>query len=138
METAPFNLASFYDFLRQKRLMGTRCTSCGRVWLPPRAICAQCRVSRMEWIELPGNGRLVAFTSIYVAPSKLAAQGYDRQHPYCVGVVELENGVRASARILGVDAAHPETIRIGALLRVEFPSGGQTNEVFLTFRAMEQ
>lgn len=136
METAPFSLASFYDFLRQKRLMGARCTSCGRVWLPPRAICPQCHASRMEWIELPAYGKLAAFTSIFVGPSKMVVQGYDRQHPYCVGIVELENGVRASARILGVDAARPETIRIGTPLRVDFPADESSNEVVLSFKTV--
>ena len=35
-------------------------------------------------------------------------QGYGRDKPYVSGVVELDEGVKISARIIGVDATKPE------------------------------
>jgi uncharacterized protein len=105
--------ASFQAYLRQGRLMGTRCPECGELSLPPRPICPHCFSAAPEWAEMPTRGRLAAFTAIYVPPSGPAAQGFDRQHPYLVGVVDLENGLRITARILGPDPTHPEAIPLG-------------------------
>jgi uncharacterized OB-fold protein len=74
----------------------------------------------MEWIEFKGTGKLAAFTSITVAPLNLAKEGYGRNNPYVVGVVELDEGVKAVARIVGVDAKKPEQIKVGTALQAEF------------------
>ncbi len=120
MEDLPLTYAAFQGFLHQGRLMGTRCRGCGAVSLPPRSVCRRCQMDRLDWVEMPTQGRLVAFTCIHVGRSFTLAEGFDRDHPYCVGVVELENGVRLTARITGVDAAHPEQIRIDSPVRAEF------------------
>jgi uncharacterized OB-fold protein len=66
----------------------------------------------------------------------MIAEGYDRNHPYCTGVVELEEGVRIDARIEGVDANKPETIKIGTPLTVEFLHRGEEGNLrtFLAFK----
>jgi uncharacterized OB-fold protein len=94
----------------------------------------------VEWIELPGQGKLAAFTIISVPTTALTAEGYDRAHPYCVGIVVLADGLRASARILGVDVDHPDSIRIGQPLTVEFlrPEGDPAGRVTLAFRAVQE
>lgn len=137
METPPFTAASFEDFLNQKRLMGTRCLACGAVYLPPRALCRKCYQANMEWVEMPGRGKLAAFTCIYVAPSFMGVEGFDRNHPYCAGVVALENGVSICARIVGVEAKEPASIHIGMPLTVEFRerAEGEAGRIFLAFRA---
>jgi len=50
----------------------------------------------------------------------MIAQGYDRKHPYVSRVVELDGGGRVDARIEGVDATRPESIRIGMPMRAAF------------------
>lgn len=39
--------------------MGTRCTECGKVWMPPRVHCGD-DLAICEWVELPGEGVLEA------------------------------------------------------------------------------
>lgn len=39
--------------------------------------------------------------------------GFNRENPYCTGVVKLDEGPRVVARIEGVDARNPESIEIG-------------------------
>ena len=79
----------------------------------------------MRWNGLVGLGKLVAFTSIYVGPSAMVAEGYDRNNPYVVGIVELAEGPKTSARILGVDARHPDVAWIGMPLNVAFVDSGE-------------
>ena len=90
----------------------------------------------MEWVELKGKGKLLTFTCIYVGPPWMCAQGYDRAHPYCSGVVGLEEGVNIDARIEGVDVDKPETIKIGIPLTVGFLHHGEGDqmETYLAFK----
>ena len=101
----------FQQYLGEHKLMGTRCTKCGAMYLPPRAICPACHSDQLEWIEMSGKGKLAAFSSVFIGPSAMQAEGYDRTNPYCAGVVELDEGVKISARVLGVDAKQPDEHR---------------------------
>lgn len=116
----PFTPASFRQFLTESRLMASQCADCSELHLPPRAICPTCHGDHLEWRQLSGRGRLAAFTSIYIAPSAMSAAGYGREHPYLVAIVELEEGPKISARLLGLDAAQPEQITVGIPLQADF------------------
>jgi uncharacterized OB-fold protein len=133
----PFTAASFNQYLAEHKLMGTRCPSCDRVYLPPRAICPECHGDALAWVELAGRGRLAAFTSIYVGPSAMIAEGYDRNNPYVSGIIETEEGAKISARILGVDAKHPDVVWIGTPLTVAFldRDEGEQKSTVLAFTA---
>ncbi|MFN7035733.1 MAG: Zn-ribbon domain-containing OB-fold protein [Bellilinea sp.] len=115
----------FSKHLSEKRLIGSRCKKCGRVFLPPRSWCPDCQQADLEIYEFSGKGKLAAFTVVYVAPTAMLAAGYDRKNPYCVGVVELDEGERISAQIFGVDVHHPESIKIGTPLRTVFAERGE-------------
>ncbi|MBN2332311.1 MAG: Zn-ribbon domain-containing OB-fold protein [Deltaproteobacteria bacterium] len=135
METKPFNDHSFAAFLKQKALMGSCCGSCGALYCPPRAFCPACHSTNMSWYQLQGNGRLKAFTSIFVCSPQMVAQGYGRDNPYCVGVVQLDEGPRVDARIVGVDAMQPESIRVGTPMMIEHKeSKAGEGAVVLAFR----
>ena len=137
MGVRSFSNFSYQLYLKEEKLMGSKCQRCGAIFLPPRPICIQCNQSDMEWIEIRGKGRLVAFTSIAVGPSFMVAEGHDRNHPYVLGVVELEEGVRVVGRIEGVDGNRPETIQIGTPLVVKFLHRGlgENVTVCLGFRS---
>ncbi|HUT71872.1 MAG TPA: Zn-ribbon domain-containing OB-fold protein [Desulfatiglandales bacterium] len=135
MGERPFSDISYEQYLNEEKLMGSRCKKCKALFVPPRSICVKCYSSEMEWVEMNGTGQLAAFTCITVAPPFMMAQGYDRKHPYCSGVVELEEGARVDARIEGVDATRPEDIKIGMPLRVKFlhQVEGENRETYLAF-----
>ena len=103
----------------------------------PATICPQCHGEALEWVELSGHGKLAAFTSIYVGPSAMVAEGYDRNNPYVSGIVETEEGAKISARILGVDARQPDVAWIGTPLVVTFVDRGEgdTKSTVLAFSA---
>jgi uncharacterized OB-fold protein len=63
--------------------------------------------------------------------------GYDRKNPYCTGIVELAEGPRISAQILGIDASHPEEIEIGMSVHIAFVQRGE-GEAQQTCLAFEQ
>jgi uncharacterized OB-fold protein len=108
--------SEFTAFLKQGQLQGSRCTDCDAVFVPPRGMCPHCHTTDMQWTPMAGTGRLLAFTCIAIEPPWMAALGYDREHPYCSAVIELDEGPRVVARIEGVDTNRPENIRIGTRL----------------------
>ena len=125
MNDKPFNDESYEQFLNEGKIMGSKCKKCGALSLPPRPICVSCFGSQMEWVQFKGNGKLAAFTSIVVAPPPMAKEGFGRNNPYVVGVVELQEGVKIVARITGVDAKKPEQIKVGMPLAAEFIQKGE-------------
>jgi len=132
----PFNDTSYEQFLNEGKIMGSKCKKCGALALPPRPICISCFASEMEWVQLNGTGKLAAFTSIVVAPPHMVKEGFDRNNPYVVGVVELDEGVKAVARIIGVDAKKPEQIKVGMPLKAEFlqKGAGLVRQTFIAFK----
>ena len=132
----PFSAAVFDQYIAEHKLMAARCTNCGDLYTPPRAICPNCHSEALEWTETSGKGTLAAFTVIYSGPTFMVEQGFDRKNPYVSGVVELEEGIRISARIAGVDPSRPAEIKIGTQLRVDFVEfgEGEAKKTYLAFK----
>lgn len=94
------------------RLEAGRCAKCGAVSYPPRRVCAECKGRTFETIVLPGEGKVVTFTVIHVAPT-----AFTDQAPYAVAIVELTNSVRITVQLVDCD---PNAIEIGMPVRLEF------------------
>jgi len=135
----PFTSVSFNQYLSEKRLMGSKCQACGTIYLPPRPLCTACHGDEMTWVEMGGRGRLVAYTTVHIGPGIMIEEGYDRNNPYCTGIVELVEGPRVSARIVELDARSPGGIQIGTPLMVHFLPSRQAekNRTFLAFEPLE-
>ncbi len=137
MDEKEITVASYEAFLAEKKLMGSKCKKCSALYLPARAICPGCRDSELEWVPFGTKGKLAAFTCISVPPTWMAAEGYGRNEPYCSGIVEMEEGPRISARILGVEAKNPESITVGTPVTLEILERKQGDQTipYLAFRA---
>lgn len=132
----PFTHAAWTQYLSEHQLMASYCPDSDTIYLPPRAICPKTHSTNMEWRELSGKGNIAAFTSIFVGPSAMVAAGYDRTNPYVSGIVELDEGVKISAYLLGVDAKNPDSIQIGTPVTVDFieQGEGEKKQTLLAFR----
>ena len=56
-------LHEFYTRLADGRLSTTSCAGCRRTAWPPRAFCPECGSDRFDWVDLPGDGTIHAFTA---------------------------------------------------------------------------
>lgn len=119
MAEKPITIFAFQEFLKERKLMATRCTACHALWLPPRSICPDCHGHRLEWTPLSGKGTLVSYTVIHFGTMPMIHEGYGAKKPYCSGIVETEEGPRISAQILGVDPLEPEKIKLGSPVEME-------------------
>jgi hypothetical protein len=57
----------FFEGLRQRKVLASKCGVCGRVYLPPRMICERCFVKTEEWVEVPETGSVETYTEAHVA-----------------------------------------------------------------------
>lgn len=132
-----FSAYAFNQYLREKKLMASRCVQCDKIYLPVRAVCPDCQGDEIEWVELSGEGKLAAFTAIHIGPTFMNLQGFGRDNPYLTGVVALKEGVKISARILGLDPSNPSEIEIGTPMTVKFLALGEGEDacVQLAFQA---
>jgi len=63
LESADHNkLHEFYARLASGRLSTTKCVACGTTAWPPRGFCGDCASDRFEWVDLPEDGVVHAFT----------------------------------------------------------------------------
>lgn len=93
--------APFWEGCRARKLMLPKCRACKRVHFYPRSFCPFCDSRDIEWIEASGKGTIYSY-AIVRQPIEAA---FAKLVPYCIGIVELAEGVRLSTRILGdVDA----------------------------------
>jgi len=59
-------MEQFFDGLKQRKVLASKCGACGRVYLPPRMICERCFVKTEEWVELPETGTVETYTQAHV------------------------------------------------------------------------
>ena len=88
----------FLTALTEQRLLGERCPSCARVYIPPRGVCPTCGIATSERVELPHIGTITTFCIV-----NIAARGLDVEVPYCYAYVLLDGAhVGLHARIGGI------------------------------------
>jgi len=76
---------------------GAKCTSCGTVSYPTRAVCPNCRNETFEPIEIGGEGKVLTYTDVY-------ALAIDYETRYLrLAIVELDDGIRVTGQLLDDD-----------------------------------
>ena len=75
-------------------LKARRCAECGKLSLDAGRPCPFCGSQGGSAVTLSGRGRLLSWTVIRVAPGRYAAEA-----PYAVGLLELPEGLRLTARL---------------------------------------
>ncbi len=66
-------MSRFLLGLRDKKtILGIKCSSCGRVYVPPREVCGRCFATMDRWVDLGTEGSIYAFTVVslpYIDPN---------------------------------------------------------------------
>ncbi len=80
----------FMTALRDEaKLFGTKCSNCGRVFVPPRPICGICSApTEDEWVEVGPTGTLTGYTVVEI-PFIDPMTGEPRPVPYGFAFVRL-------------------------------------------------
>jgi uncharacterized OB-fold protein len=96
----------FYELLKEKKFMTTKCKRCSKIDFPPRKFCPSCFSEDLEWVEIPRRGKVYAFTN-----QKRALRF---TYPDIIGFVEIEGIGRILTKIEGED------IKVGDEVELDF------------------
>jgi uncharacterized OB-fold protein len=103
--------AFWFDGAREHRLLIQRCAGCGTLRHPPRPRCDRC--GSYEWTAVEASGRGTVYS--YVVNHQPQVPAFD--YPLPIALVELEEGTRLVADLVGVE---PWEITIGMPVTVEW------------------
>lgn len=88
-------------------LAGSRCDTCLQVIFPEAGVCPACGGESLQPVALSRQGSLYAWSRVHVGPKTL-----DR--PFTLGFVDLPEGVRVMARIVGEPRTPGQTVTLDA------------------------
>jgi uncharacterized OB-fold protein len=100
----------FWDGTRAGELRIQRCHACGELRHPPGPMCPSCHSTDHGHVVASGRGTVFSFV-VHHAP-----QLPGRELPLTIALVELEEGVRMVADVVG----EPESVAIGDVVQVGF------------------
>lgn len=93
----------FFEGAASGRLMLQRCERCGTYTVPVRSRCIACGARAMRWVQASGKGRVYSHSRVSVPlHPELAAR-----LPYTAAVIDLDEGVRLTSELVGVDDREP-------------------------------
>jgi len=107
----------YWNAAREGRLLIRKCAACQSLHFMPRYLCPVCWSDELEWIDSKGSGSVHSFTIIRRAP----VSAFAARVPYVVALIELDEGPRMMANVLGEDAL---SVRIGDRVGVTFEDRG--------------
>jgi len=99
-----------------------RCLDCGKHHFPPRHLCPNCWSEKLDWTKSCGEGAVYSFTVMHRAPMPAFAA----RVPYVVSLVDLVEGPRMMANVIGDDALD---VAVGDRVRVCFEARGENAKV---------
>ena len=101
----------FWEGAREGKLLIQRCMACGTLRHPPGPCCPACHSFEWDTLQASGRGTIYSFVVMHYPE----VPPFD--HPNPIGLIELEEGTRLVAQLVGVE---PGDIAIGARVQVEF------------------
>jgi uncharacterized OB-fold protein len=97
----------------RKRIMGTRCPDCNRVYVPARSICGECNGQLKDWVKVSDKGTLLTYTVCHEANPVQPAEP-----PVIYGIVQLDGADTGFVHMLG--EVEPEQLRVGMRVEAKF------------------
>ncbi len=91
---------AYWEAADRGELLLKRCSTCGKAHFPPRHLCPTCWSEQLEWTRSCGSGTVYTFTVMHRAPMP----AFVKRVPYVVALIDLDEGPRLMANIIGDDA----------------------------------
>jgi hypothetical protein len=100
----------FWEATREGRLLVQWCTACDRGVFYPRSFCPHCEAAggagrageaggTLEWRE--ASGRATVHAAVVEHRPEAAGAAFSNGEPYCIALIDLEEGVRMMTNIVG-------------------------------------
>ena len=114
---APEESDEFFEAAKDHRLLIQRCTACSEYQFYPRKLCVHCGSPDVEWAQASGRGTVHTYTVIH----QQGMPGWRDEVPYVAAVIDLEEGVRMTSTVVGVE---PSSVTVGMPVEVTFVNEG--------------
>ena len=127
----------FWEATRRGVFLLQWCNACDRPVFYPRAVCPGCGMpaSAMTWRE--ASGRATVHAAVVEHRPEAAGAAFAGGQPYCVALVDLEEGVRMMTNVVG---CAPDDVRTGMAVTLTWEplSDGRRLALFEPASAGEQ
>jgi len=104
---------TYFEQARAGRLVYQRCAACDAAIFYPRTVCPTCMSEDLEFVPSAGRGTIYSHTTLYRA----GHHGYADEVPYTIVLVDLDEGVRMLADLVG---PQPDAVAVGQRVEVLF------------------
>ncbi len=114
----------YWDGAKERKLLLQCCDACENTFFPPRPACPACGSRNVVIRQATGRAFLYSYVISHVGPP-------DKETPFIMAIVELEEGPRMLTNIVGVPA-RPYMLPLDSQLIVDFQAieGGLVLPVF--------
>jgi uncharacterized OB-fold protein len=110
--------SSHINALAEQRIIGERCPSCRKVYVPPRGACPTCGVATTEQVDVGPRGTVTTFCIV-----NIKAKNLDIEVPYVYAHIALDGaGLALHARIGGIPY---DQVRMGLRVEPVWTEGGR-------------
>ena len=97
----------FWEGFSQEKILGTRCSKCGRVLVPARTFCPRCFIDMEEWVEVSQEGELAGWSL-----TEIEYFGMPTPAPFVTGVINLYGADCSFMHLIGgIDLSSLEAVR---------------------------
>jgi uncharacterized OB-fold protein len=115
---------TYWESCHKGTLSVSTCSACGHRFLPPACLCPKCLSDKVAFAPVSGKAKVFSFIVVH-RPQHPA---FFDEAPYCVAIVELDEGPRMHTRLSGID---PKDVRLGMDVEVFFQKAD--DEISLPF-----
>ncbi len=113
----------FLRAMEQKRIMGQKCTGCGKVYVPPRGACPKCGLPTEEEVQVEDKGTVVSFTVV-----RVPSENIQLELPYASGSILLDGAdIPFQALLRDVEVAD---VRPGMRVKAEWVEDSELGPTF--------
>lgn len=104
----------FIELKDNKKILGTKCKKCGKVWMPPRINCSDC-YEDTDWVELRHTGEILISTIVWYTTSAFIASV-----PYAIAFIKMDDANTGMLQGVFSENLVPSKIKKGKKVRAVF------------------
>jgi len=97
----------------QQKITGTKCPTCGKVYVPARSTCLKCFVNMTEWVDVKDDGVVEAYTIVHKS-----SRIHKTKAPFAFAVIKLDGADTGLVHMLG--ETDLDKIEIGMRVKAVF------------------
>lgn len=91
----------FWEGAAKQQLLMQCCLDCSAYIWTPRPSCFECGSENIQWQELSGRGEVYSFTVIRQVVGRAASQAFEKDIPYVIAWIDLDEGPRMITNVIG-------------------------------------